>query len=178
MRTLVISLFLSILFGCNSSDINSDRDVEISVNDTITLTAPLILNSRIFYTVDTNRILSIKDSIWKLKIDNQLAVLIKKHLTEDRLLAYTMDVNHHLVDSIVLFDRNCYIGTCSSYFPWLKISLDKKICWSDTSYYTSINPSNVVEGSVYVYMMDVHGDSIISTTTYQILKNSALQQRF
>lgn len=136
-------ILLSIIFiGCQNSKKDGDKvvdsEIEISSN-LVSLNLPLKTRCTLFMTLDSNRQFNGIDSIWNLKSDSEFDLIIKNQNGLARPILISRNSNGVIIDSLELFDEECYIGVDSDYQPWLEIDNNLKITWVDTAYYTSIS---------------------------------------
>jgi hypothetical protein len=99
-------------------------------------------------------------------LKGDLTILIKNRNKIQSPILYTVGKNGRTIDSLVLFDRPCYIGTDSHYLPWIEITKDLKVIRTDTSYYSGFN--NTFNSLTKENELRISTDSTVTTDIFII----------
>lgn len=177
MKKTILIICLTIIFiGCQNSKKDGDKvvdsEIEISSN-IVSLNLPLKTRCTLFMTLDYNRQFNGIDSIWNLKSDSEFDLIIKNQNGLARPILISRNSNGVIIDSLELFDEECYIGVDSDYQPWLEIDNNLKITWVDTAYYTSIS-INDDPSTEKVLEMSGKTDTVISMQVHQVETNGQI----
>lgn len=177
MKKIIFTICLTIIFiGCQKSNKNNekivDSEIEIS-NNMVSLKFPLKTRCTFFMTSDSNRQFNGIDSIWNLKSDSKFDLTIKNQIGLARPILISRNSSGIIIDSLELFDEDCYVGVDSDYQPWLEIDNDLKITWIDTAYYTTISTNDDPKTKKKLEM-SCKTDTVISKQEYQIEPNGQI----
>jgi hypothetical protein len=166
-------IIFSVVLGCCNSPAERTSSLSMDIQTIPEIQLPLkircdnfpgVIDSINSPTVQHNKS-SDNISIYFGKIlKGDLTILIKNKIQSPIL--YTLSKAGLVVDSLVLFDRLCYIGTDSHYLPWINITKDLTVIRTDTSYYSGLN--NTLNPLTKKNELTLSSDSTITTDIFKI----------
>lgn len=177
--TFWISLFF--IAGVVSCDNQQETTLESSSNENAKITIPnLSLPVKIhavnfFQAADSMSFFIFKNQlkrdsllfVGKISAD-RFNIFLKKKQGEQAPILYTADSKNKIIDTLILFERNCYVGIDSGYLPWIIINEELEILRTDTVY---INNYNIMKGQGMVSV-----DTFIHIDRYQIDKSGRINK--
>jgi hypothetical protein len=73
----------------------------------------------------------------KITRSEWVTIIIKNRDRIQSPILYSFGKYGEALDTLVLFDKVCFVGVDSQYLPWIEITKDLRIIRTDTSYYMS-----------------------------------------
>jgi hypothetical protein len=133
-----LSIFVLIIASCNGHDVSNDSKINIP-----RLRLPLKIRAeKFFQKADSNNLNIFKQNLIKDtflfvgKIETKkFDIYLKKKHGGTGPIIYTMNKNNKGIDTLLLFEKQVYVGTDSYYLPWITINSELEITRTDTSYH-------------------------------------------
>ena len=175
---LTVSLALTALTSCVDSHKETDSSSTVTSTQTIpTLQLPLkircdnfprVLDSIGFSNAAYKHLAQDTSTYFGKIIKGDLTVLIKNKNKIQSPILHTVDKNGQTVDSLVLFDRLCYVGVDSDYLPWIEITNDLTVIRTDTSYYSRQIKNTDNPKTKEIYEIAITTDTTINIDRFKI----------
>jgi hypothetical protein len=120
------------------------------------------------YTVPLSRKLSEDTSTYFGKIvKGDLTILIKNQKNSQSPVLFVVNLAGMTIDSLILFDRLCFIGTDSYYLPWIEITKDLTVIRTDTSYHSVIKHRDKPM-TKNIYEVEISTDTTLTIDRFHI----------
>lgn len=134
---LNFSIFMLIIASCSENELSIKPKIQIPK-----LTIPLKIRAERFFQKSDNNLGHLRDKLIKDSLlyvgqieTNRFTIFLKKKQGELGPIIYTTDKKNIVIDTLLLFEKQVYIGTDSYYLPWITINKNLEITITDTSYY-------------------------------------------
>jgi hypothetical protein len=132
---LSFSIFIWILTSCTANEVSNEPQIQIPK-----LSLPLKIRAERFFQKSDNNLGHIANQLIKDSLlyvgqieTNNFSIFLKKKQGELGPIIYTTDIKNQAIDTLLLFDKQVYVGTDSYYLPWITINKNLEITRSDTS---------------------------------------------
>ncbi len=133
-----MSIFIWIFTSCSEKEALNASTIQIPK-----LTLPLNIRAENFFQKSDKNLGHMKDQLIKDSLlyvgqieTNKLIIFLKKKQGKIGPILYTTNKkNNKVIDTLLLFEKQVYVGTDSYYLPWITINKDLEITRTDTSYY-------------------------------------------
>ena len=135
---LISSIFIWILTSCIEKEVLNESTIQIPK-----LTLPLNIRAERFFRKSDNNLGHMKDQLIKDSLlyvgqieTNRFIIFLKKKQGKIGPILYTTNKkNNKVIDTLLLFEKQVFVGTDCFYLPWITINKDFEITRTDTSYY-------------------------------------------
>jgi hypothetical protein len=103
-----------------------------------------------------------------------LTILLKNKINDKAPVMYSNNRAGQILDSLILFKQECYLGVDSQYDPWIEITKDLKVILTDTAY-NQVSKTGKIKGKIVTVTLTY--DTTITRESFNINSSGKFEKQ-